>query len=83
MKNEDPELWRYADHRERADKLIAEGKPLSVHFNGEMYVHGDFVHAPTWIGDRYVWQTLLTCATPGFGIDDSAVQAWRRRAVLS
>lgn len=79
----DPELWKYADHRERADKLIAEGKPLSVHFNGEMYVHSETVHAPLWIGDIYVW---LTLPLAGSGCDSDMQawwQAWRRRMVLS
>ncbi len=79
----DPQLWKHDDHRERAEKLIAEGKPLSIHFDGKMYVHGSFVHVPLWIGDTLVWETALTCATPGFGARQDEVQTWRRRMVLS
>lgn len=80
MSKEDPQLWKYADHRTRADKLIAEGKPLSIHFGGTMYVHSENVHAPLWIGDIYVWITL-----PLHGHDDipARYQAWRRRMVLA
>lgn len=80
MSKDDLQLWRYADHRERADKLLAEGKPLSVHFDGLMYVHSENVHAPLWIGDTYVWITLPLVG--GEGDMHTWWQAWRRRAAL-
>jgi len=71
------------DHRERAERLLSEGKPLSIHFNGEMYVHGSFVHVPLWVGDTLTWATLPNCGTPGFGAHEEATQVWRRRMLVS
>lgn len=71
----DPMLWSYVDHRRRADELIAQGKPLSIHFDGEMYVHGELVHIPVWIGDTYVW----TVKPMLFGEDEYHIKIWRRR----
>lgn len=78
----DPQLWKHKNHRERADKLIAQGKPLSIHFDGRMYVYDGNVYAPLWIvGGTYVWITLSSWG--GEGDMWSWWQSWRRRMVLS
>lgn len=75
----DPQLWKYVDHRERADKLVAERKPLSIHFSGEMYVYGGEVYAPLWIGNTYVWIMLPLCGGDPETDLLARWQDWRRR----
>jgi hypothetical protein len=76
-----PQLWRYADHRKRADELIRQGKPLSIHFNGEMYVYDGMVYCPLWYSEnRYVWTNLPLVG--GASDMQSWWQTWRRRKAL-
>lgn len=76
----DPQLWKYDDHRARAEKLRANGERLSIHFDGTMYVHGGMIYASVKVGDQAIWLVIDGNWHLSYDIDLTIpVKTWRRR----